>query len=382
MAILKPFRAIRYSPGADPALVTAPPYDVISPDERRRLEEAHEHNIVRVTLPSDLPGRDKYTDAGDRFREWLRSGVLVAEAREAFYLYRMDYRLGGSPAVVAGVLAVLPLEPFGEDVLPHERTMPGPKAGRLALMRTTRANLEPLWLVLTESLRLVGTLIDEHASRSPIADFVDPGGVRHRMWPLGAFDEITEAAAGATLVVADGHHRYETAVTYRDERRATDGPGPWDEALVLVSDPADHPPALRPIHRLAAGLRLEDVKSRAHLQEFLGSLDDLASHVVSRGAGAIGVADRSGRWTMRSPGPLDTAFLDEEVLRPLGADVAYEHRADLVAQGIAEGRTGFLLAPVRLEAVLEAAAQRRRMPPKTTLFWPKPRSGLVLRDVG
>jgi len=183
------------------------------------------------------------------------------------------------------------------------------------------------------------------------------------------------------LGFADGHLRYAAALTYRDERRAAAGPGPWDRTLALVSDPVQAPPALLPIHRLV-DLAVSDLPASAELRPFDGDLDALARHLASVGPGTVGVATAAGRWTTPSHGRPDTAWLAgllEEV--DAGGSVTYEHDLAEAAAGVAAGRLAFLLAPIAVVDVVEAALAGRVMPPKSTLFWPKPRTGLVLRDL-
>jgi uncharacterized protein (DUF1015 family) len=383
VAHLDPFRAVLYASSIDPALVTTPPYDVISEPERRRLERLHPYNFVKVVLgtelPGDRPGQDKYTRAAAHLRAWMGSGVLRHENGPRLYAYRMDYRLGGAARATGGVIGALTLEDLGGSVRPHERTMPRPRSDRLKLMRTTMANLEPIWLV--GGAGVVGVALAAASRRAPLVDFADPTGVRHRLWPL----EEREAApfAGglqAPLVIADGHHRYAAALEFRDEMRASSGPGPWDATLALVSDPAELPPSLLPTHRLTR-LGLDDLRPRLELTPFAGDLPSLAAHLSAEGPGVVGVAAAAGRWTTPSYGSPDTAWLAGKVLEPAGAAVAYEHDLDRVAEAVEAGALAFVLAPIPVDTVIETALAGEVMPPKSTLFWPKPRTGILLRDL-
>ena len=392
MPTIRPFRAIRYAAGTDLSDVTAPAYDVVAPAERAELAARHPHNIIHVTLEADRPGDDaqknKYTRAANRLRSWLDEGVLVRDPQERLHLYRLDHPSGhgAGPRTTAGVVAALELSPLGAEVAPHEKTMPGPKADRLELMRTTHANLEPLWFVAARPLGGLGALVDHLAQMPPQADVTDPEGTRHRVWdiPPEEAERLVAAAGEAPFVIADGHHRYETALAYRDERRAGNGPGPWDLTLGLVVDPVEYPPVLEPIHRLvdpsSAGTLLDALGPHG-LEPFSGDTGALVAEVAGRGPGTIGVAHRDGCWTMASKDSPDTAFLADQVLGPAGVPVRYEHDTAAFLEAIAEGWLGFVLAPTPLDLVLEHALAGKRMPPKTTLFWPKPRTGLLLRDL-
>lgn len=384
MAALEPFRAVRYDSSIDPALATSPPYDVISGAERQRLESLHAANIVSVILPSEPaePGATKYEAGAAMLRSWLASGILVADDRRRLFAYRMDYAIGGGASgTTGGLVGALLLEELGAgggpgSIHPHEHTMPRPRGDRLELMRTTEANLEPLWMIGGEGV--VGAAV-EAPPEVALIDFEDPDGVRHRLWPLSedAAATASEAVRGP-LVIADGHHRYSAALTYRDERRAADGPGPWDRTLALVSDPVQAPPALLPIHRVV-DLAVGDLPIA--LTPFDGDLATLERHLASVGPGTVGLADAAGRWTLASHGRPDTAWL-AGFLEEVGAgDISYEHDLAQVAAAVAAGRLAFLLAPIPVRDVVEAALAGQIMPPKSTLFWPKPRTGLVLRDL-
>ena len=386
MAAFEPFRAIRYNSSIDPALATSPPYDVISGAERRRLESLHAANIVSVILPAEPagPGTTRYEAGAAVLRSWLASGILVADDRSRLFAYRMDYAIGDRRGATGGLVGALALEDLGAGggaggIHPHEHTMPKPRSDRLELMRTTEANLEPIWLIGGEGV--VGAAV-ETPPTTALIDFEDPAGVRHRLWPLSEEAGVAASAAiRGPLVIADGHHRYAAAITYRDERRAAGGPGPWDRTLALVSDPVQAPPALLPIHRLV-DLTVGDLPPSAELRSFDGDLAALARHLGTVGPGTVGVADAAGRWTMASYVRPDSAwlagFLDE--VDAIGS-VSYEHDLAEVAAGIEAGRLAFLLAPIPVGDVVEAALAGRVMPPKSTLFWPKPRTGLVLRDL-
>lgn len=381
---IKAFRALRYRPGTDLGLVSAPPYDVIAPDERDRLEGLDPNNIIRITLgagqPDDDDTNNRYSRAASYLRDWLDSGILVADEPH-LYLLRSDFTAEGQPRSTAGVVAALELEELGQGgVFGHEKTRPGPKADRLALMRTTRANLEPLWFFSSGQMDGFRELVDALEQAPPLADVTDPQGVRHRAWALpdDRASAMEKVVADTPLVVADGHHRYETSLTYRNERRSVDGPGAWDSTLAIISDPVQFAPALSAIHRLVSNLSPSQL---AGLEPFDGDFAGLKQAVEDAGPGTIGVASLEGRWTVRTGGEVDTVWLADEILEPNGAAVEYQHDARIVEQAVAGGALAFLMAPVPVPLVAEKALAGVRLPPKTTLFWPKPRTGLLMRDL-
>lgn len=366
-------------------MVSAPPYDVISPDEWERLERSHRNNIIRITLGAERPADDdesnRYSRAAGIFREWLASGLLVADEAPHLYLYRSDFSVEGEPRATAGIVGALELQELGKGgVFGHEKTRPGPKADRLALMRTTRANLEPLWFFAARPMDGFRDLVDDLAERDPIADVLDPQDVRHRVWILpddqaGSMQRVVD---DIPLVVADGHHRYETSLTYRDQRRAENGPGPWDSTLAIIADPRQFPPELLPIHRLVYNLSPSAIPG---LQQFDGSFEDLRQAVEDSGPGTIGVASDGGLWTVKTSGEVDTVWLAEQVLEPNRADVTYEHDISIAETAVQNGAVAFLMAPIPVPLVADKALTGVRLPPKTTLFWPKPRTGLLMRDL-
>lgn len=382
MPEIRPFAGIRYASRIDLAKVTSPPYDVISAQEHKQLLTRDPFNFVRLILPEDGP--EKYSNAAAVLRTWLAEKVLVSEPEEAFYVYRMDYLHRGAETSTAGLIGALRLHSFDEGglVLPHEKTMPGPKQDRLDLMRHTHANLEPLWFVASSGVPEMTPLVESLQADEPYADMADVHGVRHRCWKVGA--SRGEAAAREfqerQLVVADGHHRYETAITYRDEMRAKAGAGAWDFTLAFVGEPLAYPPTLLPIHRVATGVSLPDLEERARIESFQGGFEELATKIDSTGPGTIGIAARQGLWTLVAADPLDTAYL-QTLLAELGAQVSFEHDLQQVKGLVQRGSIAFLVAQVAPSTVIEYALRRMRMPPKTTFFWPKPLSGIVLRDL-
>ena len=397
MPRFEPFPGVRYDGERFPLDdVVAPPYDVIDEDERRRLEARSPYNVVGVDLSRDEAGADRYETARCRFDEWLRTGVLLSDPGPAFYVYRMGFRdEAGQPRQTTGVIGALELAPPGEaGVLPHERTMGKPKHDRLNLMRACRANLSPIWgLSLADGL----TELCE-AAGPPIARCTDDDGVHHRLWRLeqpGVVEAIGRTVASAPVVIADGHHRYETALAYRDERRAVTGgvPGDYDLVLAYLVELAADQVSVGPIHRLMRGLPegFDPVAALASefqigdggppgpdLPERLAESDGFALVVPGR---AWWVRPRTnGQGTGPSEEP-DAALLDEALAAWPTHETDYPHRAaDVVAAvGAGQAQVGLLLRAATVDQIARTARAGRRMPEKTTFFRPKLRTGLVFR---
>jgi hypothetical protein len=218
--------------------------------------------------------------------------------------------------------------------------------------------------------------------REPLGDVEDPDRVRHRVWRLtdDEADLAVDAIAASRLIIADGHHRYETAMAYRNERRARDGDGPWDFTLALISDAAGvYAPMLLPIHRIAEGLDPAALAEATALVPYEGSVEQLAAEVRDTPK-RIGVVGREGRWTIEVPKGIATIAL-ADLLAPLGASISYVHDLPELQVAVERAGLGFVMPPAPLQSVIEMALQGTRMPPKTTLFWPKPRSGLLMREI-
>ena len=417
VARFRPFRGIRYplAPAgetADLSAVSAPPYDVIDEDERAFLEARDPHNAVRLILPRDeAGGGDRYDAAAARLRTWERSGVLATDAAARLYRYRMTFTddRGGS-RTTDGVLGALGLpDPDGADdgrgVLPHERTMPKAKSDRLALLRATRANLDPIWgLSLTEGLSALVA-----AATTRIAEATDPQGVHHELFALDdpdAVAAVTEAVDRTPVVLADGHHRFETACNYRAEQRAAGRDDPAaGEIMALVVELAEDQLSVGPIHRLlrgTAGTDLAAALAGTCVVESIGA--NTPEHVAElerrmHRDGGLGLVEPSGLALLR-PRPelveprlaelppevrtVDSARF-EVAVRPVApaAELTYRDDGPAVAALVEKGAVdaAVLLRPVTVEQIRAAAFAGVRMPEKTTFFQPKPRTGFVFRGL-
>ena len=402
MPRFEPFTAVRYDTGRVAVDdVVAPPYDVIGPDERERLAARSPHNVVHVDLPRAEAGGDPYAAAGARFREWLADGVLTVDERPGFYVYRMGWHdESGRAGQTTGVIGALELAPSGENgVLPHERTMSKPKDDRLNLMRATQANLSPIWgLSLASGLSALCEV-----SGPPVARHTDEEGVHHRLWPLdqpAVMTAVSETVASAPVVIADGHHRYETALAYREEHAAHTGD--YDLVLAYLVELTGDQLSIGPIHRLVVGLPpdFDPLASLAEDFEVVAGGDGPGGPPEPGGGpellgrmsaeGALALVTPGGAWLLR-PRPdragrrngsePDADLLERALVAWPPHETTYPHRAGDVVAAVAAGSAsaGLLLRPATVEQIAEAARAGRRMPEKTTFFRPKPRTGLVFR---
>jgi uncharacterized protein (DUF1015 family) len=403
MARFEPFRGIRYDPEVvDPGLVTAPPYDVLNDAERDALLERDPHNVIAVDLPV-APGAEgtdaDYERAATLFQQWQDEGVLITD-EPSFYAYRMGYTDdAGRPRQVAGIIGALELSPpDAGSVLPHEQTTPKAKTDRLRLYRATGANLSAVW-GLTPAAGL-GALAE--LPGPPVARWTDDLGVHHRLWQItqpGVLDAISSAVGSQPVVIADGHHRYATALQHRDERHeAGEGDGPWDLVLAFVVELAEDQLDVQPIHRVLSGLPEGLDLVEALSPWFEAAPDDgiVDATIVDRMVehGALTLLTAKGAWSL-TPRPeamagardLDSSRLDvalaglAEQHGELG--VAYQHGVDRVQALVEAGDAdaGMLLRPATVGQILEIAHGGERMPPKTTFFSPKPSTGQVFRSI-
>jgi uncharacterized protein (DUF1015 family) len=398
MPRFEPFRGLRYA--SDRVRlddVVAPPYDVISPDDRAALEQRSPHNVVRIELPQDEDGRDRYEVAARYLAEWREDGSLRRDAAPALYGYGMFFAdEAGQARHTIGVIGALELQPPGvAGILPHEQTMPKPKGDRLDLLRACRANTSPIW-GLSPAPGLA-----ELASRPAVPDAActDTDGVRHELWTITepeALSALSAAVASGPVVIADGHHRFETALAYQSERRQENGgaPGPYDLVMALIVELSADQLTVRPIHRLLAGLP-ERFDLVTHLAEWfeIGPTAPPDPTIGDRmgASGALALVSPAGTWLLRprsslvaaASHDLDTSRLDVALALLPPHELTYQHGWDLAASAVEKGeaQAAVLVRPATVDQIAATGHGGARMPPKTTFFWPKPRTGLVLREV-
>lgn len=393
---LAPFRGLRFDPEVvgDLSTVISPPYDVLDADTVRTLEQANRRNIVRLILSRRF--ERPYQAVRGRLQKWRDQGALRADGRPTLYVYEYT----AEQATVRGLIGLVGLRTEDEGVvLPHEDVMPAPVEDRTVLMRTTETNLEPILLVHEGTDRLA-ELVDDAARSAPLADFVALDGSRHRLWPITDPDchgAIADELAGGTALIADGHHRYAAYLALqRDlrDRSLPDGASPWDHGLAMLVDQRSHPLRVGPIHRSVAAMTITDLQDlvdergdeldlRPDREAAFAALTavggrDVASFVVSDGQ-SWGVL-RTSRTH-----PVDAGVLHETLLPAWGVaeeQVGYHHSLDQ-ALGATARAAGVVVAvsPPSLVEVMAVAARGVRMPRKSTSFSPKPRMGVVMRDL-
>ena len=382
-----PFDGLLFDPArvGDLAAVTAPPYDIIGPEEKRRLHRASPHNIALVDLGGDdAASEDKYTKAGRLFDRWRHEGILVHVGRPALYPYEMRFVHQGETRRVRGVIAEVGLEPWGPGILPHEQTMAAPIEDRLALMRATRANISPIYVVCSGPSGPHAELLAAAERRPADREVTDESGVLHRLWVESPSEELAEWHRDRALLVADGHHRYQTALAFRDEMDGDRGAGPWDAVMMLVVDAVVEDPPVLPIHRLA---RADPVPALPGQR-----VRDLAEVLawLAEGGMRFGAAVRRGTTVEHLVGTLEgdppaVAALHRQVIEGMDGvrDLRYVPEAAAAEEAVRSRRAdlALFLPPARVDEIRSVIDAGGRLPQKSTYFWPKPRTGMVVRPL-
>jgi uncharacterized protein (DUF1015 family) len=395
VARFDPFAGIRYDLSRnDLGRVMAPPYDVIDESLRAELVARDQHNAVLVDLPDESDGDERYEIARCRLAEWLDDGVLVVDDRPSFTIYRMTATDdAGVERHTTGVIGALELRPPGTDILPHEHTTPKAKSDRLDLLRSCRANLSAIW-----GLSLAKGLTDLlPVDGPPLADVIDDEGVRHTVWRVDdpeACAAISAAVAEQPIVVADGHHRYETSLAYKAEREAADGDaGAAGATMAYVVELVEDELTVHAIHRLISGLPegTDLVGALAPWFEDAGPPPAGAPITVAMAEAGCLTLVLPDREVLLRPRPealadardLDSSRLDVALAALPEHTLSFQHGADNVRAAVASGaaQAGVLLRPATVAQIEATAHGGERMPPKTTFFAPKVKTGLVFRGL-
>jgi uncharacterized protein (DUF1015 family) len=361
--------------------VTAPPYDVINDRLRLGYLRASPFSVVHLDLSegSDDP-RDpasRYAKAASLLTDWERRGALRRASQPCYYAYEMTPPAGAS---IRGLICAMELEPWGGTVLPHEQVMDGPIRDRLELLRATRTHLSPVFGTIDGPDDGLGERIASTTTDRATFEATDEQGVRHRMWPVLADEIDVSDLEDRRLLIADGHHRYATALAYRDERRLADGPGPWDSVLSLVVDATTEQLPVLPFHRIQlAGPVAASGDLMPSLEATLAALDDDRPTVGIATVGATGEITYRVR-SLGGEAPAVRALHAElDPVVPQGS-LRYVHDASAAVAALRDGETVaiYLLPPTTTGRIRSVVERGERLPPKSTYFWPKPRTGMVM----
>jgi uncharacterized protein (DUF1015 family) len=414
-AVIAPFRPLRFrlEPGTDVGAVWAPPYDVITAGGAAALRGGHPHNIVRITNPAD-EGEDRYALAAQTLQRWIADGWLARDPQPAVYVHQHTFESAGTSYRRTGVWALLRLDDFGSGaIVPHERTMKGPKADRLALMRACRAQLSPVFFISSDPDGILLDLLETAARGGPTEEAEFPTGTQHRVWRVVSqsfLDRLVSAVREQMLLIADGHHRYETALKYRDELIAAGakrtGRGPHEYVLAYIVPEDDPGLLLLPTHRLLHGdpvswvsavMKTSDRFEVVRLDDAgIGPAVSALEEERGRPSFVLVARDESGAWLLRLRKPSLTTAISSvalhEVFLAEGAGLSAEQQLERVSyvkeaaealDGVRSGtaQAAFVLAAPEVGQVRVAAAAGERLPPKTTYFWPKVPTGIAIHSI-
>lgn len=419
MADVRAFRGLRYSlERVRMADVVAPPYDVISPSEKERLKARSSYNVVRLILP-DGDG-DKYARAARLLDEWTRQGVLRRESFPALYFCRHTFQVYGQTLVRTGLMAAVKLEPFGRGaIFPHESTLSAPKEDRMRLLRATRTNLSPVFSLFSDRTGGVRQIQAQVVKAPPTFVLQEESGLCE-FWMVsdrGVIDRLSALLAPSPLFIADGHHRYETALSYLDDLRREGNCSSSAEAVMMLCVAMEDPGlAVLPTHRLlkagvGPGWRglLEALRADFETVPVTDGIEGALAEPETTLGRFVLYGPQHQAWSLtlkegfdlktvdpdQSPDwcRLDVAILQRRVFQPLlslslerltGSDlVGYSHDLGETTRRVEEGSyaSAFLMRPTPVGAVAAVANRLEKMPPKSTFFYPKALTGLVLRPL-
>src|SRR3972149_1506459 len=419
MVDIRPFKGIRYTERAgDPKNLITQPYDKIDTAMQKEYYEKSPYNYCRLILPVE---DNKYEMARNRIQEWLREGVLAKDDESAVFVCRQEFKLDGDSCVRTGVIAALRLYSYDENVVfPHEITYSAPKADRLNMLRTVQKDLEPVFLIYSDPENVTVNLFAQVSKAKPIIEVVDAFNVKHTIWKVTDLEKIRllrKALEPKILVITDGHHRYESAIAYRDERRRREE---WrmDSAfnfhMSLLVPVQDEGLVVLPAHRLLKHYTLtneflDSLKRFFTVQEIDHSVEGvdafLEGHTnehafcIYAGSKAYGLLlrhEQSVYEFVSARASKETKLFDVVILRDvifktilktgelrMDEEILYERWTKTAVEKVdrGEAKLAFLVNPPSAEAVWRIAQEHERMPEKTTDFYPKPASGLTMMDV-
>ncbi len=419
MSIVKPFKGVKYN--LENVLlrqVIAPPYDVISPEMRENLIQRSQYNVVQIDLP--VGGDDRYDNAGEQYRNWIKEGILVKEEQPTFYLYEQVYEFGEKQYVRSGFIGTLKLSEFGKGkVFPHERTLSGPKQDRYELMKASKANFSQIFGLYQDGENLLDTVFNEIKKTMPAASAVDDENIKHSVWLINKpenIEYIQNFMKDKAFYIADGHYRYETAIRYRDTMRMLNGDTsddvkPYDYVMMMFINFQDKGLKVFPTHRII------DVNANFKDSVILDGLKSSFDYVKLKDKDDISIfmndtAEQTGCWVFKGMQgnygmkiineaieglhpvyrKVDTYLLEDLVLK---AHLGFTEEKLLAKDGIHFMQTldeiskyrqdnpsiAFILHAEDMETIREVSESGLVMPQKSTYFYPKLATGLIFNDL-
>jgi uncharacterized protein (DUF1015 family) len=423
MTKVRPFKALSYNQDKiqDLSKVTCPPYDIISPSRQEYFHNLSPHNFIHIILGKDTPGEDKYKRAAGYFNTWLANKILIQDAVPAIYAYAQEYKIKGENKSRFGFIALLRLPDKHASVFGHERTNLAPKEDRLRLLKSTQANLSPIFVVFGDKRRIISVILKEYIKdKEAFINMVDDEKNTHKVWKVNdpnILKKVQTYMEGENIFIADGHHRFEVACVYRDEmlQKASKHSGEEDfnYTLAYFTNTDAHALSILPVHRVVTlGCRIdtnnltlllkehfdiEEIKDKARFF-FLLEKAGRQEHVIGMYKDSryrllrlknIKILDKVMGDRPFQFRQLDVSIFNQMVLNRLvssgteEADITYTHNAGDVLEAVDQNPAsiGFLLNSAKIEQITAVALSGEKMPPKSTYFYPKVLSGLVINKL-
>lgn len=427
MAIIKPFKGMKYDTAVagDISALCCPPYDIISDEQRTDFLAKNENNIIRLELPKE--GSDPYAVAADVLNMWRDKGILTYDNTPCIYIYEMEFIAYGERKSVKGIIARVKLEEFSKGIiLPHEFTLSGAKEDRFNLMKATNCNFSQIYALYMDGEHTTLRTIDSCSNGKPELEMTDEDGVTHRLWTIydkGVIAKLVDDFSVRRLYIADGHHRYETALNYRNycrENGLSQEGDPCDYQMIFITD-MEHPGlVVFPTHRLVYNLK--DFDKQAVLDKYQRYFEVTPKHgtdtiekelavLYDNGKKAFAFYCGNQEWyllVLKDINVMDDVLpdvsvasrrLDVSVLHSLvleeifGIDkenmakqinLKYTKLFDDAIKGVDDGKyqCSFVLNPTRVTEIRDVAAAGEKMPQKSTYFYPKMITGMVMNDLG
>jgi len=406
MAEILPFKALRYNESkfATVSKVICPPYDVIHVPEYHKLLGRHANNIVRVELPLQQGKTDRYKVAADFLAKWQKQRVLMEDKAPGYYGYEQRFSVNGENFVRRGFFAALKLETPGKGrIRPHERTFPKHKQDRLLLMRATHANVSPIFGIFFDKQKKAAALLAQRMAEKPLVTSRDDRGVTHKLWSwtdADAVKTLTQVVRAEDVLIADGHHRYETAWNYAQERRAKDRGAKrkgYQYVMTFLCPLADPGLVIQPTHRavrLPEGVANDPASWEKRIAPYFSmqKVDGLTALLArlrtTTESSALAFVHQAGKlyWLRsKAKGPsLPVVAMHEGILKDVPLEnISYGQHPKEMVENLQRGEANavFLLPPPDKEAFARICKAGRLLPQKSTYFYPKLATGLVMRSL-
>lgn len=418
MAQIKPLRGITYNLSkVSLADVTTPPYDIINTQAQTEYYDKSPHNMIRLDLgrkyDDDSDTENRYTRAAALFDDWQNEDVLVQAAEPTIYVYKQTYKLEKTH-VQTGIICLVKLEEFGQGILPHEKTLSAPRKDRYQLVEACHANFSPIYSLYADESRTVSKILGRAKLKSPLLQMTDEPGTMHEIFPITETTEISAISnilAAKYLFIADGHHRYETSLNfYKNSQKRGQTPESYQYIMMYLVDMATEAMTILPTHRvlrlddfdlsdllnkLPDDYKVSDPKAFADISPASDDPEKVTFDLYAKGrvTRIEGQRDSLVRLNSETPIPiskrLDTSILQDTIFGPLldigSGDPRLSFKQDILeATSLVDNDEAMLavfLRPTEMNQIIDVAEAGEKMPQKSTFFYPKPRSGLVINSL-